>query len=428
MLLLVFAMPLSAQAASKVKYKKTGVTTPSAIKKGSSFSLRGTITCNKKIKEVRVTIYNSTRKKCLQRYTAKPNRKKFSIAQADPYIIFNRLSVGTYYYQVRCKTASGWKFVVKKKFTVVGDGNIKIVNPKPAKNITILAGGSYSVGGKITSTYKLSGVTASILNSKNKKVYSKTVKPNKTSYTIGTAIDNAMLFDRLSAGSYKYKVTATDSQGKTATLIYRTVTVQGGTQTTTPASTGGGSNQNTGNYLNYNGVVTTPSNFTERTTRPAANNVYYYNKNYNIYYKYNALAPTGKAYYGKVYVLGNCTWYACGRALEIVANAGGNIQNVKDIFGGDPVGIYQANKAKKKFKYGKTPKVGALAIFDYGADGDAHIAVVERVVNGVPYVSESGYTESTKKPNAAKSNIVFKYQSIYNWAMGRNLKGYIYLI
>lgn len=119
--------------------------------------------------------------------------------------------------------------------------------------------------------------------------------------------------------------------------------------------------------------------------------------------------------------------------MELVANAGGNVSKVKAIFGGDPVGIYNTNaslvaKGKGGFSYGTTPKIGALAIFNYGSSGDAHIAVVENIVNGVPYVSESGYTVGATMPKSDKSNIIFRYQSIYNWAGGRSIRGYIYLI
>lgn len=427
-LMLMLALPVTANAAA-TKYKLTGVAKPKTIKKGGFFSLKGKITCNKKMKEVRVTIYDAKGKKCYQRYIAKPKSKVFNLAQADPYIMFDRLAVGTYYLKVRCAVSGGKKFVVNQKFTVTGTGKIKIVNPKPASDITINQGGAYSIGGKITSTYKLSGVTASIINSSNKNVYVKTVKPNKTSYNVDNGpLDAAMLFNKLPAGTYKYKLTAVDNQGASATLIYRTVTVKGTATNVDPGSTGSKPVVNPGDYLNTDAPVTRPAGFVARTTRPAANSKYYYNANYNIYYKYNSLAPTGKPYYGKVYVLGNCTWYACGRAMEIVAGTGGNVAKVQSIFGGDPVGIFNSNAAKGVFKYGTEPKIGALAIFNYGASGDAHIAVVENIVNGVPYVSESGYTETTTKPNTAKSNIIFKYQSIYNWAGGRSLRGYIYLI
>lgn len=549
MLILMLALPVSAEAATtKTKYTLSGVKTPTTIKKGGYFSLKGTIKCNKTIKEVRVTVYDLAGKKCYQRYVGKPKSKTFNLAVADPHIQFNKLSVGSYYLKVRCEVSSGKTIVVNKKFTVTGTGKIKVVNPKPAGNVTINKGAGYSIGGTVQSTYKLSKVTASIINSSSKTVYTKSVKPNKTSYNVAnsaldsamlfnklaagtykyklTAVDNqgtsatliyrtvtvkaantntntntntgtikvtnpvpaanitltqgksyaiggritstykltsvtaaiinssnkivytqtvipnttsynvansklddAMLFNKLAAGTYRYKLTATDAKGKSATLIYRTITVKSATNTT-PGSTGGNgnTNTNTGDYLNTTGAVTIPANYTPRTGRPAANNKYYYNATYNIYYKYNSLAPTGKPYYGKTYVLGNCTWYACGRAMEIVAKAGGNIAKVQAIFGLDPVGIYNQNVAKGVFEYGTTPKIGALAIFNYGSTGDAHIAVVENIINGVPYVSESGYTESTTMPNTAKSNVVFKYQSIYNWAGGRSLRGYIYLV
>ncbi len=429
MLLVLLAMPVSARAA-QATYKLTGVTKPTSIKKGGFFSLRGTVTCSKMIKEIRVTVYNATKTKCMQRYIAKPMSTTFNIASADAYIMFNKLEPGNYYYNIKSKAKGcASKVILSQKFTITGKGQIKIVNPKPSANFTINQGGSYSIGGTITSTYKLSGVRALIINSSKKNVYVKTVKPNTTTYKLDNSeVDAALLFDRLPAGTYKYKLIAADNQGTKVTLVYRTLTVKSTGTAVTPGSTGNAVVQHPADYLNANTAVTAPAGYAMRTTRPAANNNFYYNKTYNIYYKYNSLAPTGSPYYGKIYVLGNCTWYACGRAMEIVANAGGNIANVQAIFGGDPVGIYHTNVAKGKFKYGKEPKVGALAIFDYGPTGDAHIAVVESVVNGIPYVSESGYSEGTTKPNAQKSNIIFKYQSIYNWAENRNLLGYIYLI
>lgn len=439
LMVLLMLMPVHAGAATKIKFTLTGVTRPSTVKLGSFFNIKGTVKCNLKLKEVRVSIYNSTAKKRLQMYSIKPNAKSCNLKKADPYIIFDKLSVGTYYYRVWCKTSTGkTKFVLSKKFSVVGNGKIKIVNPVPSADVTLNEGNSYAISGTIKSTYKIAGVTASITDSSNKIVYTSTAKPNKTSYALkNSTLDTALLFDKLAAGTYKFKLVAVDSQGTSATLVYRTITVKGtaneGNGTAVTPGSVGNAVVNTGDYLNATGPVTVPAGFIPRTSRPASSNKYYYNKSYNLYYAYNSLAPTGNKYYTdskkKVdyYVTGNCTWYACGRALEIVATAGGNINNVKAIFGGDPVGIYNSNLKLGKFKYGKEPKIGALAVFNYG-NGDAHIAVVESVVNGVPYVSESGYSVSKTKPNADKSNVVFQYQSIYNWAEGRSLLGYIYLL
>lgn len=427
LVLLVFAMPLTAQA----KVSISGASKPSTIKEGSFYNLKGNIKATSKLKEIRVTIYNSTGKTCLQRFHAYPNAKTYDLRKADPYIMFDRLKVGEYYLRVLCIESNGsQKRVVNKKFKVIGTGKIKLVNPKPSANITLKCGSAYGISGKITSTYPLKKIAAGIINTANqKKVYYKSVKANGKTYNLANSpLDMAMQFDRLPAGTYKIKIAATDSKGTSATLLYRTVTVKStGTNGTTPGGIGSGNESGNGN-LNASGDVVRPAGFIPRTTRPASNNKWFYSGTENIYYKYNSLAPTGKPYYGKVYVTGNCTWYACGRAMEIAAQNGKNVNNVKAIFGGDPVGIYNANVNLKKFKYGKTPKIGALAVFNYGANGDAHIAVVEDIINGVPYVSESGYTTSNTKPNSAKSNIVFKYQSIYNWAGGRSLRGYIYLL
>ncbi len=425
-MMFMLALPVHAQAASS-SIKVSGATKPTTLKQGSFFNMKGTITSAKSLKEVRFTIYDSTGKKCLQRYTVSTSAKTYNIANADPYLIFDKLAIGTYYYRVRAYDTSGYsKRVINKRFTVIGNGTIKITNPVPSSSFSISAGSSYSIGGTIKSTYILKRVTARILDSSGKTVYSKSVKPNKTTYTVANSkLDSAMLFENLTAGSYKFRLSATDSQGTTVKLIVRTFKVTG-TSGTSPSATGGSTTLSS-TYLNTSAAVTVPSGYVKRTTRPASTNQYYYNKTYNIYYGYNSLAPTGKVMSdGVSYVTGNCTWYACGRAMEIVAAAGGDVSKVQAIFGGDPVGIYNMNIKLKKFSYGTTPKIGALAVFNYGSGGDAHIAVVEDIINGVPYVSESGYSISTKKPTAG--SIIFKYQSIYNWAGGRALKGYIYLI
>lgn len=428
--LLILAVPVSAQAAFQVK--SSGVSLPTTIRKGASFQMKGTIKANEKMTKVICTIYNSTGKKCLQRYEARPNAKTYNLKKADPHLIFDKLSAGKYYYRICVYNAKGKKKrVANRKFTVTGtaaaNGSIKITSPRPSANVTINVGGTYALGGTITSKYKIKTLTATVVDSSGKKWISEVSRPNKKKYVLNNSnLDSRVAFNKLSAGTYTFVLSAVDAQKTNVVLIKKTITVKNNNINNT--STGSNTTTGTNTNLDYNGIVTQPSGFKARTGRPSATNAYYYNSSYNIYYKYNALAPTGKIYYANYYVLGNCTWYACGRAMEIVANAGGSVAKVQSIFGGDPVGIYQSNANKRVFSYGTTPKIGALAIFNYGASGDAHIAVVENIINGVPYVSESGYAFGTTVPAKDRSNIVFKYQSIYNWAGGRQLLGYIYLI
>ncbi|MBR1692993.1 MAG: Ig-like domain-containing protein [Lachnospiraceae bacterium] len=162
--------------------------------------------------------------------------------------------------------------------------------------------------------------------------------------------------------------------------------------------------------------------FSARVKRPTASNKHFYSSQ-NIYYLYNQYAPTKIPFAEGKYCAGNCTWYACGRASEILTKAGEKVD--LSIFGGNPMAIWNKNKLQNTFPYGTTPKVGALVVFgpQYGS---YHIAVVEKISGDTVYVSESGYKTVNKKPKA--SNIVFHYGTIDTWNHGREIIGYIYLI
>lgn len=159
-----------------------------------------------------------------------------------------------------------------------------------------------------------------------------------------------------------------------------------------------------------------------RTTAPATGSKYYYSSG-NIYYNYDRYAPTGKSFDNGKYCVGNCTWYACGRAWELLAKAKKDVD--LSIFGGNPYGIWVKNKSTGVYKTGNTPKAGALVVFGQQY-GNYHIAVVEKVDGDTIYVSESGYKTMYSKPTV--SDIVFHYGKITEWNKNREIIGYIYLL
>ncbi|MCI6820149.1 MAG: CHAP domain-containing protein [Clostridiales bacterium] len=152
---------------------------------------------------------------------------------------------------------------------------------------------------------------------------------------------------------------------------------------------------------------------TVRTSLPSYSSVtgrkYYYSDN-NIFYKYNYGPPKMN---GGMYVTGNCTWYVYGRASELLG------QPLNTNFRWDAAAWWNVNKRGNYFPYGRTPKVGAIACYD------THVAIVEKVVNGRPYVSESGWRRSSWKPTSA-SQISFNYGT--PWKGTSALKGYIYIL
>ena len=81
----------------------------------------------------------------------------------------------------------------------------------------------------------------------------------------------------------------------------------------------------------------------------------------------------------------NCTWYAFGRAYEIL----GYRPNLSTSHARDWWGY---NKSTNAFRYGSEPRPGAIVC--WWGDGTyiyGHVAVVEKVENGVVYTSSSSY-------------------------------------
>ena len=137
---------------------------------------------------------------------------------------------------------------------------------------------------------------------------------------------------------------------------------------------------------------------------------YYYSDN-NVFYKYN-YGPNKKYLSGHGgYIIGNCTWYAYGRASELLG------KNLDTAFRYSASDWWSTNKNGNYYPYGSEPKVGAIACYSN------HVAIVEKVENGRVYVSESGWTVSSKCPTSAL-DLRFHYGT--PWVS--NPKGYIYIL
>lgn len=80
-------------------------------------------------------------------------------------------------------------------------------------------GQMFGIRGTIHSVYKLSNVEATIYNNFGNVVQEKSVVPNKTSYDLRTTINNAMVFNTLGTGSYRFVVSATDVKGVNKNVI-----------------------------------------------------------------------------------------------------------------------------------------------------------------------------------------------------------------
>jgi len=88
---------------------------------------------------------------------------------------------------------------------------------------TLTAGNSFTIKGTISSTSKITSVTVAVYDTSGDKQIGKTVKPNAKSYSL-SKVDSSIKFGGLSAGVYRYKVTAKNSYG-TTTLVNKVFVV-----------------------------------------------------------------------------------------------------------------------------------------------------------------------------------------------------------
>ena len=243
-----------------------GVTIPN-ITAGKSVSIRGTVTsATSNITKLIVGIYREDGTSVTGR-TIVPNAKSYDVSKIDPYVKFGGLSAGTYYYKVLVTNATHTNYaVVNQKFTV-SDGSttatdkLSMTGGVTIPNIKV--GNVVSIRGTVTSaSSNLKSVTVGVYDSNNKLVTGKTVTPNAKTYNIRN-LDAYVSFGDLKAGTYYYKVIASNAANTNVAVVNQKFTVSDGSTTTTDklSMTGGVTipNIKIGNVVSIRGTVTSAS-------------------------------------------------------------------------------------------------------------------------------------------------------------------------
>ena len=245
-----------------------GITIPN-IKVGNVVSIRGTVTsASSNLKSVTVGVYDSNNKLVTGK-TVAPNAKTYNVRNLDAYVSFGDLKAGTYYYKVIASNAANTNVaVVNQKFTV-SDGSsttttdkLSITGGVTIPNIKV--GNVVSIRGTVTSaSSNLKSVTVGVYDSNNKLVTGKTVAPNAKTYNVRN-LDAYVSFGDLKAGTYYYKVIASNAANTNVAVVNQKFTVSDGSSTTTTdklSITGGVTipNIKVGNVVSIRGTVTSAS-------------------------------------------------------------------------------------------------------------------------------------------------------------------------
>lgn len=117
--------------------------------------------------------------------------------------------------------------------------------------------------------------------------------------------------------------------------------------------------------------ITESGAYAARMHAPKLDNPYYYSDK-NIFYKFG-------------YGMPNCTCYAWGRAYEI-------LKTEPKLCIYDAYQWFDYNKQLGYYKYGQTPKLGAIACYKYKNYNSGHVAVVEKIIGNTVYYSNSAYS------------------------------------
>ena len=217
-----------------------GATYPTTLKAGASFNLEGTVKCNYAIKQIGFAIRSSDKSQLYYKTVVNNPKNPYILSSAvNNAMKFNGLKEGNYRYMIYAKDASGTsKYILDKPFSVTstgkpssgGESTLRIVSPTYP---TVLeTGQSFTLSGTIKSNYSLKQVAAAIRSEDLSVLYDKVVVNNpKNPYIIGTVIDQAMEFDKLEPGTYRYILCAKDTSGAVKNVVDKTFKVEKGAST-----------------------------------------------------------------------------------------------------------------------------------------------------------------------------------------------------
>ena len=321
----------------------SGGTTIPNIKVGNAVSIRGTVaSASSNLKSVTVGVYDSNGK-WMTGKTVSPNAKTYDIANVDEAVTFGTLPAGTYFYKVIATNATHTNYaVVNQKFTV-SDGSTATTDTLSISGGTtipnIKVGNVVSIRGTVASaSSNLKSVTVGVYDSNNKLVTGKTVTPNAKTYNIRN-LDAYVSFGSLKAGTYSYKVIATNATHTNYAVVNQKFTVSDGSTATadTLYITGGTSvpNITEGTSVVVKGTVSSAASnitsvtvgvysasgnlITGKTVRPNAKT--YDLRRLDAYVNFNLLTP-GNYLYRVTVTNGTTSQHLVNQAFQVKAKGG----------------------------------------------------------------------------------------------------------
>lgn len=209
-----FLMINISDANASSNFSMKGMTYPTSIEEGSSFSLSGVVTCSFSVEYARVGLLDSKGEWMKEYYadTRSPS-KTINIKTFDSKIKFGNLKAGTYYYAVRIRDSKkNRETILKKKFVVKAPSLIN--GDELSLPDSIYVGNSFNIKGDVISKYTMKKLVVGIANSKKSYISKKykSVNPKSKKYDI-SKLSKYVRYGELEPGTYYNKIVGIDTKG-----------------------------------------------------------------------------------------------------------------------------------------------------------------------------------------------------------------------
>ena len=323
----------------------TGGTSVPNITEGTSVVVKGTVSsAASNITSVTVGVYSASGN-LITGKTVRPNAKTYDLRRLDAYVNFNLLTPGSYLYRVTVTNGTTSQHLVNQAFQVKAkSGSVQSQDKLTLSGGTtipnIKVGNVVSIRGTVTSaSSNLKSVTVGVYDSNNKLVTGKTVAPNAKTYNVRN-LDAYVSFGDLKAGTYYYRVFATNATTTNFPVVEQkfTVSANGSTTASYTLSISGGTsvpNITEGTSVVVKGTVSSASSnitsvtvgvysasgnlITGKTAKPNAKS--YDLRKLDAYVNFNLLTP-GSYLYRVTVSNGTKTQQLVNQAFQVKAKSG----------------------------------------------------------------------------------------------------------
>lgn len=189
---------------------------------GAAFTVGGVINSSYKIKSVSAAVCK-TDGTIVFSAGATPNSKTYSLYNLDSKMSFGKLTAGTYKFVVTATDETGTVTLISQNFTCSATDITTASMVYPSGTLT--KGKTFRVSGTVKSGKNLTAVELSVHTVDGVKKFSASANPKAKSYNVYN-LDKHMLFSKLPAGKYVYRVRVADANGVSKYVITKSFTVK----------------------------------------------------------------------------------------------------------------------------------------------------------------------------------------------------------